>query len=169
MKKSDKNVKTELEIRMREWFYGLHTVVIAGIGNSLRKDDYVGVEVVRHLKNRVPPNVHIIECETVPESFTQSIEELKPSHVLIVDAAFIDSKPGDSRLVSPQKLQEQQAISTHALPLRIFCEYLLQTTEAKIALLVIQPQDTSFGEGLTKGLKSTAKQLAELLLKILAG
>jgi hypothetical protein len=43
----------------------------------------------------------------------------------------------------------------------------LQTTEAKIALLAIQPQDTSFGEGLTEILEYSAKQLAELLLRIL--
>ncbi len=165
MKEHEKN--SVLENELRKWFSGFHRVVIAGIGNSLRKDDFVGIEVARHLKNRIPHNVHLIECETVPESFMKSIEELKPSHVLIIDAALINSKPGHSRLVESKELQEQPAVSTHALPLRIFCEYLLQTTEAKIALLAIQPQDTSFGEGLTERLKHTAKQLVELLSRIL--
>jgi hydrogenase 3 maturation protease len=167
MKEQNNETGKELKGKIEKWFSRFNTVVIAGIGNSLRKDDFVGVEVVRQLKNKVPPNVHIIECETVPESFIQSIEELNPSHVLIIDAALINSNPGDSKLVDSKELQEKQAISTHALPLRIFCEYLLQTTEAKIALLAIQPQDTSFGEGLTEILEYSAKQLAELLLRIL--
>jgi hydrogenase 3 maturation protease len=167
MKKRKKNVNSEMENEMGRWFSGFRRVVIAGIGNPLRKDDFVGVEVVRRLKNKVPHNVNILECETVPESFMQTIGELKPSHVLLVDAALINSEPGDSKLVDSKEIQEQRTISTHALPLRIFCEYLLQTTEAKVALLAVQPQDASFGEGLTERLEYTAEQLADLLLEIL--
>jgi Ni,Fe-hydrogenase maturation factor len=61
----------------------------------------------------------------------------------------------------------QPAISTHALPLRIFCEYLANTTGAKIALLVIQPKNTNFGEGLTPKLRETAVSLANMLLRLL--
>lgn len=157
----------DVERKLKNWFSGFRRAVVVGIGNSLRKDDFVGVIVARYLKGRVPPSVYIIECETVPESFIESIVELDPSHVLIIDAALLDLIPGASKLVSPKELQEHQAISTHALPLRLFCQYLAQTTEAKIALLVIQPEDTSFGEGLTQKLKSTAEQLAKLLSKTL--
>lgn len=167
MNHAQKNDKNKLEAELRSWFSGFHKVLIAGIGNSLRKDDFVGVQIVRHLKNSVPPSVHLIECETVPESFIQPIVELNPTHILLIDAALINLEPGTSRLITPKELQEHQAISTHALPLRIFCQYLAQTTESKIALLVIQPQDTSFGEGLTQKLKHTANQLTKLLLTIL--
>jgi Ni,Fe-hydrogenase maturation factor len=64
-------------------------------------------------------------------------------------------------------MAEQTPISTHALPLRIFCEYLAKTTGAKIALLLIQPKDADFGEGLTTELKNTAVKLTNLLSKIL--
>lgn len=157
----------DIEGKLKNWFSGFRRAVVAGIGNSLRKDDFVGVIIARYLKGRVPPSVYIIECETVPESFIESIVELDPSHVLIIDAAMLNLMPGASKLVSPKELQEHQAISTHALPLRLFCQYLAQTTEAKIALLVIQPEDTSFGEGLTKKLNTIAEQLAKLLSKTL--
>lgn len=164
---SGKYVNNELESSLRNWFSGFKRVVIVGIGNSLRKDDFIGIEVVRSLRNKVPSAVNLIECETVPESFIVPIIELNPSHILIIDAASLDLEPGDARLVDYKELKEQQVVSTHALPLRIFCQYLLQMTGAGIALLLIQPKDTSFGENLTQELDETAMLLTELLSGIL--
>ena len=157
------NVQTAL----KEWFSGAEKVVVAGIGNPFRRDDFVGVEVVRKLKNRVSENVFLIEAETVPESFMQQITEFQPTHILLIDAAIINQKPGTTKLTDTKQLIRTTAISTHTLPLRIFCDYLTQTTKAKISLLAIQPQDTSFGEGLTPTLKETAAELGKVLEKIL--
>jgi hydrogenase maturation protease len=84
-----------------------------------------------------------------------------------VDAGIINKPPGTTTLADPQQLIRKTSISTHTLPLRIFCDYLTQTTKAKIALLIIQPEDTSFGEGLTPELKQVAKHLTGLLQKLL--
>jgi hydrogenase 3 maturation protease len=167
MNNPKKYFNIEIEDKLQGWFSGAHRVVIAGIGNPLRKDDFVGIKIVRDLKNKVPSSVHLIECETVPESFLESITEFNPSHILIIDAALLNLEPGTSKLVAPKELQERQVVSTHAIPLQIFCQYLTQTIEAKIALLVIQPEDTSFGEGLTQKLENTAKRVAKLLSRIL--
>ena len=80
---------------------------------------------------------------------------------------MLNLNPGSLRFVDPSQLAKRAAISTHLLPLRIFCDYLKETTDAKLSLLIIQPEDTSFGEGLTPKLKETAKNLTKLLLKIL--
>jgi hydrogenase 3 maturation protease len=160
-------VNHEIEGKLRTWLSDARKVVVAGIGNPLRKDDFVGVEIVRHLQEKVSQSVYLIECETVPESFMEPITAFKPSHILLIDAAMLNLKPGSSKLIEPDQMVEQVAISTHALPLRIFCEYLAETTDAEIALLGIQPQDASFGEGLTTELKKTAVRLANLLLSIL--
>jgi Ni,Fe-hydrogenase maturation factor len=58
-------------------------------------------------------------------------------------------------------------VSTHILPLRIFCEYLERETKAKIALLLIQPKDADFGEGLTREVQNTADYMVKLLLQLL--
>lgn len=151
---------------LRTWLSDARRVVVAGVGSSLRKDDFVGVEIVRNLRKKVSRSVYLIECETVPESFIKPISEFKPTHVLIIDAALLNLKPGSSKLIEPNKIAGIP-ISTHALPLRIFCEYLTRTTGAKVALLAIQPRETGFGEGLTKELKKTARDITRLLLKIL--
>lgn len=159
--------KENSEEKMRNWLLNAKRVVVAGVGNSLRKDDFVGVEIVRNLWNKVSQHVYLIQCETVPESFIQPIIDFKPSHILVIDAGLLDSPPGFFKLVEPKEIVAIPPVSTHALPLQIFCEYLTKTTNAKIALLVIQPKETDFGEGLTEELQETAKYLTKLLLRAL--
>jgi len=157
----------DIESSLKELFLEAERVVVAGIGNPFRRDDFVGVEIVKNLKNKVSQSVFLIEAETVPESFIDPITKFKPTHILIIDAGVMDKKPGTSKLADPIQLMRKTSISTHTLPLRIFCDYLKETTAAKIALLIIQPQDSSFGEGLTPKLKQTAKNLTNLLQKLL--
>ncbi len=156
-----------IEESLKNWFLGAQRVVIAGIGNSFRKDDFVGVEIVKNLQKRVSQSVYLIEGETVPESFIEPITNFKPTHILIIDAGILNLSAGSSRLIAPSQLAKYTAISTHLLPLRIFCDYLKETTDAKVSLLVVQPENTTFGEGLTPKLRETATNLTNLLLKLL--
>jgi len=157
----------DIERELRVWLSDAKRVVIAGVGSSLRKDDFVGVEIVIKLRNKVSQSVYLIECETVPESFIEPISEFKPTHVLIIDAAMLNLKPGSLKLIEPKEIVGV-AVSTHALPLYLFSEYLAETIGAKVALLAIQPKDTNFGEGLTEELKEAAKNVTSLLIKILS-
>ncbi len=139
-----------------------------GVGNELRKDDFVGVEVVRRLKDKVPKHVMLVESETVPESYLDTITRFKPTHVLIIDAGILGLRPGEARLVeSTEFLSPTPAVSTHMLPLRIFCEIIEKTTGSKTTLLIIQPKTTSFGEGLTSELEKAAGRTAAALTRIL--
>lgn len=157
----------DIEKELKKWFADVGKVVVAGIGNPIRMDDFVGVKIVQSLQGKVSEKTYLIECETVPESYIQQIIDFDPSHILLVDAALLNLKPGESRLVKPEKLTSYSAFSTHMLPLRIFCEYLVKTTNAKIALLLIQPEQTDFGEGVTPKIEATARYLAGVLAKLL--
>ena len=160
---------SKIEQEIADWFTNSKRVVVAGIGNPIRRDDFVGVKIVQDLQGKVPKNVLLIECETVPESYMQKIVDFKPSHVLLVDAAILGLKPGETRLVLPEQITDFPAITTHVLPLRIFCEYITKMAEAKIALLLIEPEDTEFGEGLTATVQATAEEVTKWLIELLAG
>ncbi|MGB9842260.1 MAG: hydrogenase 3 maturation endopeptidase HyCI [Candidatus Bathyarchaeales archaeon] len=151
---------------LREWFSSANKVVVAGIGNPIRRDDFVGMKIIQDLKGKTPANVCLIECETVPESFIQDIVDFEPSHVLLIDAAFLGLQPGEARLVFPEHVAAFPAVTTHVLPLRIFCEYIEKMTAAKIALLLIEPENTEFGEGLTPTVQATAEEIAKILLEL---
>jgi hydrogenase 3 maturation protease len=157
------------EKELEKWFSDAKKVVVAGIGNPIRMDDYVGVKIVQDLHGKVSDNVLLIECETVPESYLQQILDFNPTHVLLIDAAVSGLKPGEAKLVNPEELTSFPAFTSHMLPLRIFCECIAKTCGAKIALLLIEPNKTDFGEGLTSELEFSAKKIAETLCELLVG
>jgi hydrogenase 3 maturation protease len=158
------NEKYDFRKDLETWFLDVKKIVVAGIGNPIRQDDFVGVKIVQDLKGKGSENVYLIECETVPESFIQQIIDFNPTHVLLIDAALLRLKPGETKLVKPEELTVFPAYSTHMLPLRVFCEYLSKMTKAKIALLLIEPEKTDFGEGLTPKVQVAAKEIVEVLL-----
>ncbi len=155
------------ESLLKEWLSGAKSVVVAGIGNEIRHDDFVGVKIVRDLQGRVSGKVHLVECETVPESFMDEIADFKPSHVLLLDAALLGLEPGEIRLYDPCKIVDIPAISTHSLPVRVFCDYVTELTKAKIALLLVEPKDTDFGEGLSSEVSAAAAGVVGVLLGVL--
>jgi hydrogenase 3 maturation protease len=162
------NGRYDVKEELKKWLLNTERVVIAGIGNPIRMDDFVGVKIVQDLRGKVSDRVFLIECETVPESFIQQIVDFNPTHILLIDAAILGLKPGQSRIVNPEQLTSLSAFSTHMLPLRIFCEYLTKTTKAKIALLLIEPRKADFGEGLTPEIEASAKEITETLHKLLS-
>ena len=162
-------VKPNVSVKkaLAQWLLNAERVVVAGVGNPIRRDDYVGVEVVRALAGKISEKILLVECETVPESFLQQIIDFNPTHVLLVDAALLGLKPGSCKLVDSEELTAYPAVSTHALPLRLFCQHLIEATETKIALLLIEPGSSEFGEGLTPNLQESARQITAALIAVL--
>jgi len=161
--------KDSLRKALRRWLEGAGKVVVVGVGNELRRDDFVGMKIVKDLKDFVPERVMLVESETVPESFMDTIIKFNPTHILIIDAGLLGLEPGNLRLVESTEAVDSPttAISTHALPLRIFCEYLTNTIGAKIALIIIQPKRTDFGEGLSMEVERAVENLEKTLVGIL--
>jgi hydrogenase 3 maturation protease len=133
----------------------------------MRSDDYVGLKIVEDLKGKVSDKVCLIEAETVPESYITEIEEYRPSHILLIDAATYGGEAGETRLLDAVDIGLAPSISSHVLPLRIFCEYLKKTTGAKIGLLLVQPKTLEFGEGLSGEVADAAKRITDSLLGLL--
>ena len=159
--------KYTIQDELKKWFANAYRVVVAGIGNPIRRDDFVGVKIVQNLHGKVSKAVCLIECETIPESFMQEIVDFKPSHILLIDAAVLGLKPGEVRLVFPEQIADFPAVTTHVLPLRIFCEYTAKMSGAKIALLLVEPEDTCLGEDLTAKVQVVAEEITETLQEFL--
>lgn len=151
---------------LTQWLSPVRKVVLIGIGNPLRRDDNIGVKIIEGLEGKVSHSVLLIKSETIPENYLEPIIQFKPSHILLIDAALLNTKPGSIQLMHSLPVS-RLPISTHILPLQLFCEYLTKLINPKIALLLIQPEDTSFGEGLTQRLDTVRKQLIEHLLQII--
>ena len=156
-----------IEKELKQWFSGSKKIVIAGIGNPIRSDDYVGLKIVESLRGNISENVLLLECETVPESYLLDIEKFNPTHVLLIDAAYLGLKPGEASLVDVDAIAGFSAVSSHVLPLRIFCEYVAQATGARVGLLLVEPVSMEFGEGLSAQIAVVAERIERVLVGLL--
>jgi len=155
-----------VEQDLKNWFANAKKIVVAGIGNPIRSDDYVGLKIVENLRAKFQ-RLFVFWNVRRSRKLLSEIEKFKPTHVLLVDAAFLELKPGEASLVDSERMMDYSAISTHALPLKIFCEHLKKATDAKIGLLLIEPKNMEFGEGLNVEVEAAAERLTKLLLELL--
>jgi hydrogenase 3 maturation protease len=151
---------------LKDWLGEEFRLAIIGIGNLLKSDDGLGVVIVNELQEKTTDNVLLIDCGTVPETYVGPIRKFSPSHVLMIDAAEIGSKPGKFRFVFPEEIQGL-TISTHTLPLNVFADYLKRETNAEIALLAVQPKNLDFGESLSSEVSNTVKSLINTILDVI--
>jgi len=157
---------SSIETNLKAYLLKARRVTFVGLGNTLRRDDSIGIAVVRALRALNLSHIQLIEDEAVPEDRIPEIESFKPTHVLIIDAALLGLPPGT--MVFRAALETTRTpVSTHALPLRLFAEYLEQNLSAKVALLLIEPQDVSFGEGMTPTMQRASSELLAIISSIL--
>ena len=153
-----------LEQELKDWLKDARKVVIIGVGNPIRMDDFVGMKIVQDLKEEISnENIMLVEAERVPEDHLVEILIFEPSHVLFIDAAIFDLQPGSTRFERCEFLKTFSPFSTHMLPLRVFCEHLKKATGADIRLLLIEPKLTDFGEGLSVEIEQTRQGITGIL------
>ncbi len=158
--------ENDFQQKLKAWLSDAKKVAVVGVGNIMRRDDAVGVEIVKLLQGKVSPDILLLEAETMPEDYMERIVDFHPSHVLILDSGLIGEKPGKAKLLAPTE-NMKTAVSSHMLPLQVFCAYLEKALNAKFIMLVIQPKNTEIGEGLTKELTKSSRDIADFLVEIL--
>jgi len=92
------------------------TVCVVGVGNALRGDDAVGLEVARLLDGTLPLGVRLVECEGEPVSLLSSWEDCDTA--IVVDATESGQEPGTVRRLAAHDgplPPELQRASTHLL------------------------------------------------------
>ncbi|MCQ9205322.1 MAG: hydrogenase 3 maturation endopeptidase HyCI [Omnitrophica bacterium] len=138
-------------------------VVIVGVGNTLRRDDGFGPILIEKLGSN--NNLVCFDVGTSPENYMGRIIKEKPGTILIVDCIHLEKQAGDYDILDSSEIVKS-GFTTHDLSPKMFLDYLSLETKASIYLLGIQPQDVSFGEGMSKELNSTLKEITKLLMEI---
>jgi len=152
---------------LKEFLKGKDKLVILGIGNPLRGDDFSGSLVARQLNRALEDEkIKIIDGETVPENFTGMIKKENPSHIILIDAADMGKMPGYIKLIKINEIA-QYNISTHAMPLSFLIKYLEQTTSAQIILIGIQPREMELVENVSAEVFQSISFLVKLLQEII--
>ncbi|MGZ4945743.1 MAG: hydrogenase 3 maturation endopeptidase HyCI [Halobacteriota archaeon] len=141
----------EFELSVNRLFarYDCKKIVILGIGNELRRDDAVGLAVVDRLRTSIDdPSVIVINCQSAPENYTGNVKRIKPTCIVLIDAADFGATPGDARIFQLHDL-EGVSVTTHKASLLTLSVYLQSEINCNIFVIGIQPADCDFGSGLT--------------------
>ena len=147
-----------LEEQLHSFIEG--NVCLMGIGNRHWHDDGVGSYIAEALEPCL--GFDAIDAGFIPENHLEKVADKHPDTILMVDATDFGGKPGQARLIFPDKVA-YSGVSTHAGSLRMLAEYMSARTKAHVALLAIQPADISAGESLSPVVTETFNDLLENL------
>jgi hydrogenase 3 maturation protease len=142
-------------------------VVIIGMGNELRADDAVGLHIVRLLKPYTNNRLQVFEGHMTPEAFIGPACAVHPTHLLIVDAAELQKKPGVWQVLSSDDVEEG-LFTTHAIPATEVAAEIQRRCGSKVAFLGIQPKSRDISLSLSRECQQTAKKIADIIQRIIA-
>jgi hydrogenase 3 maturation protease len=133
------------------------TVCVVGIGNRLKGDDAAGPELIDRIAGR--SRFHCLDTGVAPENYLEKIVRLEPDTILLVDAMDFGGGAGESRLFAADQITGG-SLSSHALSLRMTCDYLQQRIAARIFILGIQPAQVRMHTPLSAVVRAAVEQLA---------
>jgi len=118
--------------------------LIVGLGNSLLRDDGIGVHAVRLLAANPPAGTLVLEVGTDIFSAVSWLESVP--RVLAIDALDAGGPPGTIyRCHSSDIWNEQPMTSLHELGLLSVLEFIPRNRWPDIAVLGVQPDAIEFG------------------------
>jgi hydrogenase 3 maturation protease len=154
---SKTNLREQIEYTLRG------RVCLMGVGNADYGDDALGVHLAEALRQAGVPDV--IVAGNSPERYLGSVANIKPDHLVFLDAVEFGAAPGsvvflDSRQIAARYPQ----ISTHKISLGTLATFAESNGVTKTWLLGVQPESLKEGQGLTPSVRKTLDALLRLLL-----
>ncbi len=142
---------------------------VVGIGNALRSDDSVGVQIVSRLVRTVGEsprrNVSIHAPATTPERELSRVDCGK-ERVLILDSVEAGGRPGSVTLAN---LGDSKFgyFATHNVPVRIIPA--LAANPSNVYVVGIEPERLDVGEELSEAVRASAGSVAAVVESALGG
>jgi hydrogenase 3 maturation protease len=135
------------------------------VGSDLRGDDVAGILAAQQIEKIIrqkntSPQVRIFIGATAPENLTGEIKRFEPTHLIVIDAAEFNKKPGHIEIMEADKIGGT-SFCTHVLPLAVIVAYLLESFKFEAIIIGIQPKTLTFGAQPTKEVVAAAKHLAK--------
>ena len=143
-----------------------HRLVVIGMGNELRTDDAVGIEVARRLKQKMNARLTVFDGSMLPDVFIRPACAVRPSHLLIIDAAELHGHPGEWRLLSKEEI-DTGLFTTHAIPATEIAAEIQRRCHAKAAFLGIQPKSRGVGLHLSPECTNAADEIAKTIIRLI--
>jgi len=148
-------------------------ILVAGVGDLLRRDDGFGPRVIQKLKElKLPDDVIIRDYGT---SCFDLIFDLKDfDEVIFIDAIDFEGNFGEIKVVKPkarkmgkEELVRSINVSLHEIELHQIVDlaYSLNVLPRKVLVVGCRPKDLSFGLGLSKEVEKAVRKAVKVILK----
>jgi hydrogenase 3 maturation protease len=139
------------------------SIVIVGIGNTLKGDDGAGPLVCEQLSGKVCAEV--IDAGTVPENYIQKIIKNAPRNLLVIDAIDFGAPAGTFKIFKPEQL-DSFVLSTHTLSPRLFVDLVWKEIKVDVNFIGIQPAQMQLGQPQSEPVHEAIQWLADTLIEI---
>ena len=160
---------TELEQFLSNICKPTARIAVLGIGNYLQGDDFLGVAIIQNLKEHIQKDsILLLEGEIAPIDFFPRVQEWDPTHLIIIDAAEFQAKPGTFNLIDHEQMA-RFTLTSHKRALTLFIDLLtVYLPDLEIIILGVQPELIDFKEGLSQSIKQVVQVLSNLLVSVLS-
>ncbi len=148
-------------------------MLIAGVGDLLRRDDGFGPSVIRALERiNLPENVVIRDYGTRGFDLIFDLQEF--DEVIFLDAMDFDGKPGEIKVIEarPKRISDEEMVrsinlSLHEIDLEKVIDIAssLNILPKGVTIIGCKPKDLSFGIGLSEEVKSSVNLAVKVILE----
>ncbi|MCF8307914.1 MAG: hydrogenase maturation protease [Bacteroidales bacterium] len=147
---------------MSNWFnidrIDWNALLFVGMGNRIKRDDGVGIYISEQLKEQGIEDIVIAENSI--ENYIGKINDRQAKTIVMIDAMDMTEEPGFYKLVTVSDVQNTTT-NTHNLSLSTISSFF----DAKNQwVLGIQPEEVTFGMGLTPQVQSAADRIVRALI-----
>lgn len=112
-----------------------------------------------------PSPFSVVLAGFTPERVIDDILREHPAKVIFIDAASFGGKPGEIRVLTEEEI-DAATLSTHTFPLVVLARLIAEEARCPVFFVGIQPQDVSFGEGLSVPVEEAASVILTYLEEV---
>jgi hydrogenase 3 maturation protease len=157
---------------LSEFLKGYEKLLVFTIGNSMRGDDGLGpllsdtlYDKLVKITDKDTDNIFLLNTESTPENHTHEIRNLKPSHIIIIDAVEFDAKPGEMLIIDKNQIDTFN-VSTHSMPISFIINFIEETIGSKIMTVGIQPKQMNLNNIISDEVKKSVDELTDMIVDL---
>lgn len=149
------------------------SILVCGIGNTLKRDDGLGPYMIRELEQkRLPVNVTLADFGI--SGFKTALEIGRYDKVIFIDAMQTGMKPGEviKTTITEQDLTGSESLSSFSVSLHesdlqkiLTSASLINNYPKEVVVVGCEAQDLSVGLGLSEQVRKAADAIIDLVLE----
>ncbi|MFK8257137.1 hydrogenase maturation peptidase HycI [Erwinia sp. AnSW2-5] len=132
------------------------------VGNSMMGDDGAGPRLAELCAEQPLSGWTVVDGGAAPENDIGYLRELRPTHLVIVDATDMGLAPGEMRILEESDIGDMFMMTTHNLPLTFLMQQLREDIP-QITFVGIQPDVVAFYYPMSDAVEQAVGRLHQLL------